>query len=83
MPRSRLIWQQVAERQYLDLPQDLRARVDRRLSRLVESLTADRDADYNERLDQWSVPLGDDGFLFYAVVRDPPTVIVLRVVGFV
>jgi len=28
------------------------------------------------------VPVGTDGLLFYAVVRDPPTVIVLRLVSF-
>ena len=39
------------------------------------------DAVYNPASDQWSVPLGDDGVLFYAVVRDPATVIVLRVIG--
>ena len=83
MPRSRLIWLEVADRQYHDLPDRMRVLVDRRLVQLLENPTADPDADYNERLDQWSVPLGDDGFLFFAVVRDPPTVIVLRVVGFV
>ena len=36
---------------------------------------------YNERSDQWSVPLGARGFLFYAVVRDPATVIILRLVS--
>jgi hypothetical protein len=40
------------------------------------------DADYNERSDQWSVPVGADALLFYAVVREPPTVIVLRLVSF-
>ena len=38
----------------------------------------DQDAVYNDRSDQWSVPLGDHGFLFYAVVREPATVIILR-----
>lgn len=35
---------------------------------------------YNGRSDQWSIPLGDHGFLFYAVVRAPTKVIVLRLV---
>jgi hypothetical protein len=55
--------------------------VDRRLAQLVENPTADPDAVYNPRSDQWSVPLGDAGFLFYAVVRDPATVIVLRLIS--
>ena len=81
MPRSRLIWLQIADRQYHDLPDDLRHIVERRLAQLLENPTADRDAVYDERSDQWSVPLGDRGFLFYAVVRDPATVIVLRLVS--
>ena len=52
------------------------------LAQLVENPTADPDADHNRRSDQWSVPLGEEGFLFYAVVRDPATVIVLRLVSF-
>jgi hypothetical protein len=84
MPRSRLIWLQIADRQYHDLSDvsdDLRDIVERRLAQLLENPTADRDAVYDERSDQWSVPLGDRGFLFYAVVRDPATVIVLRLVS--
>jgi hypothetical protein len=38
------------------------------------------DAVYNRRFDRWSIPLGDHGLLFYAVVHDPPRVIVLRLV---
>ena len=48
----------------------------------MEIPTVDPDADDNERSDQWSVPVGADGLLFYAVVREPPTVIVLRLVSF-
>ena len=50
------------------------------MAQLLEGPTVDRDAVYNERSDQWSVPLGDEGFLFYAVVRHPAKVIVLRLV---
>jgi hypothetical protein len=32
---------------------------------------------YNPASNQWSVPLGG-GFKFYAVARDPATVIILR-----
>jgi hypothetical protein len=82
MPRSRLVWLEIADQQYRELSDATRALVDRRLVQLVENPTADPDADYNERSDQWSVPVGTDGLLFYAVVRDPPTVIVLRLVSF-
>jgi hypothetical protein len=77
MPRSRLIWLRIADEQYHDLPATVRDVVDRRLAQLVERPTADPDAVYNARSDQWSVPLGTSGLLFYAIVREPPTVIVL------
>ena len=79
-PRSRLVWLQIADQQYHDLPDDLRGLVDHRVAALLENPTVDVDAVYNERSDQWSVPLGERGFLFYAVVRDPATVIILRLV---
>jgi hypothetical protein len=81
MPRSRLIWLQIADQQYHDLPADVRDVVDRRLAQLVEHPTADRDAVYDSRSDQWSVPLGTTGLLSYAVVPEPPTVIVLRLIS--
>lgn len=81
MPRSRLVWLQIADQQYHDLPDTIRDVVDQRLAQLLEDPIADPDAVYNPASDQWSVPLGDDGFLFYAVVRDPPTVIILRVIS--
>lgn len=80
-PRSRLVWLQIADQQYHDLPEDVRVLVDRRIAQLLENPTVDADAVYNDRSDQWSVPLGEHGFLFYAVVRDPATVIVLRLVS--
>lgn len=82
MPRYGRVWLQIAEQQYRNLPDDLQVLVDRRLGQLLENPTADADAVYNETSDQWSVPLGELGFLFYAVVRDPATVIVLRIVSF-
>lgn len=82
MSRPRLIWLQIADQQYHDLPDGLRVLVDRRLAQLVENPTVDPDTDYNPASDQWSVPLDEHGFLFYAVVRDPATVIVLRLVSF-
>jgi hypothetical protein len=81
MPRYRLVWLEVARQQYRYLPEDLRKLVDRRLAGLLENPTADPDAVYHKRSDQWSVPLAEQGFLFYAVVRDPVTVIVPRLIS--
>lgn len=80
MPRYGPVWLEIAEHQYRALSDDVRDLVDARLAQLLEDPTVDRDAVYNERSDQWSVPLGDEGFLFYAVVRHPAKVIVLRLV---
>lgn len=82
MPRFRLAWLEIADKQYRGLPDATRVLIDRRLAQLVENPTVDPDADYNERSDQWSVSVGTDALLFYAVVREPPTVIVLRLVSF-
>ncbi len=82
MPRYGPIWLQIAEQQYRDLPEEVRDLVDCRLAELLENPTAARDAVYNKRSDQWSVPLGEQGFLFYAVVCNPAKVIVLRLVSF-
>jgi hypothetical protein len=79
--RFRLVWLQIADQQYHDLPEDLRRVVDHRIAALLENPTVDSDAVHNKRSDQWSVPLGDDGFLFYAVVREPATLIILRVLS--
>ena len=65
-------------KQYHDLPEDLRELVDRRIAALLQNPTVDQDAVYNERSDRWSIPLGARGFLFYAVVRDPATLNILR-----
>jgi len=78
--RHRLIWSEIPDRQYAELPPGLRALVDRRLAQLLEDPTGDADAVYDARTDQWTVPLGDAGFLLYALVRLPETVIVLRLV---
>ncbi len=80
MPEHRLVWLEVAEAQYGDLPDELRVFVDRRLGGLLDDPTGEPDAVYNRHSDQYSVPLGDHGFLFFAVVTQPPTVIVLRLV---
>ncbi len=80
MPRYGPVWLEIAEQQYRDLPADLRELIDQRLGQLLENPTVDPDAVYYERSDQWSVPLGDQGLLFYAVVQYPAKVIVLRLV---
>ncbi len=80
MPRYRPVWLEIAEQQYHNLPDDARNFVDRRLAQLFENPAADPDALYNEPSDQWSITFGDHGFLFFAVVQDPATVIVLRLV---
>ncbi|MGH3889498.1 MAG: hypothetical protein ACRDSZ_23545 [Pseudonocardiaceae bacterium] len=78
MPRYGPIWVEIAQQQYDALSDDVRLLVDHRVAQLLGDPIAD--AVYNRRSDQWSIPLGDDGFLFYAVVHDPPRVIVLRLV---
>ena len=78
MPRHRLLWLEIAERQHLDLPAHLLDLVDACLAQLVDDPTGDAHAAYDTRSDQWSVPVDDQGFVLCAVVPDPPTVIVLR-----
>jgi hypothetical protein len=80
MPRYDLVWLEIAEQQYRALAPDLRAEVDRWIATLVENPTEPLEAVYNKHSDQWSVPLADRGFLFYAVVRAPAKLIILRVV---
>lgn len=80
MPRYAPIWVEFARQQYDDLPADMRGAVARRVAQLLEDPTGASDAVYNESWDQWSVPLEDDGFLFYAVVPDRRRVILLRLV---
>ena len=80
MPRYGLIWLETARQQYETLPAGIRELVARRVEQLLEDPIADRDAVYNQRSDQWSVPIADQGFLFYAVIREPPRVILLRLV---
>lgn len=61
VPRSRLVWLQITDQQYHELPDGLRALVDRSVAQLVENPTADPDADYHQRSHEWSFPLGRDG----------------------
>ena len=63
MPRYKPVWLEIAEQQNRILSDDVRDLVDRGLAQLVENPTAASDAVYNEASDQWSITLGDHGFL--------------------
>jgi hypothetical protein len=65
----RVLWLEIAERQYLDLPDGPRALVDERLTRLESDPAGLPDAVYNSASDQWSAPMGEHGLMLYAVVR--------------
>ena len=77
MPPYRVLWLEMAERQYLDLPEGARRLVDERLAQLERDPLSLPDAVYDPSSDQWSAPVGA-GLLLYAVVVEPATVIVLR-----
>ena len=84
MPASphRLLWLEIAEGQYLDLPDDTRALVDELLAQLESEPTGLPDAIYDSASDQWSAPIGEHGLMLYAVVPEQATVIVLRLIAF-
>ena len=80
MATYRVLWLEIAEQQYMDLPHAARDLVDEILDRLAQTPATLPAAGYHEPSDQWSVPIGDQGFVFYAVVEDRATVIILRVI---
>jgi mRNA-degrading endonuclease RelE of RelBE toxin-antitoxin system len=80
MPAHRLVWLEVAERQYLDLPDQARDQVDQLLSQLEQAPTHVPGAVFDQPSDQWSAPLGDFALVLYAVVPDRATVIILRII---
>jgi len=80
MPPYRLLWLEVAERHYLDLPEDARELVDERLAQLEHDPLGLPDAVYDAGSDQWSATIGGHGLVLYAVVTETATVIVLRLV---
>ncbi len=80
MPRCGPIWVEIAQQQYDALSDEVRLLVDHRIALLLREPTSAAEAVYNRHSGQWSIHLGDDGFLFYAVVHDPPRLIVLRLV---
>jgi hypothetical protein len=57
MPRFRLVWLEIADQQYRELPDATRALINRRLAQLVENPTADADADYHERVARGRLPV--------------------------
>jgi hypothetical protein len=77
----RLLWLEIAERQYLDLPDDTRALVDEHLALLESDPAGLPDAIFDSASDQWSAPLGERGLMLNAVVPEPATVIVLRLIA--
>ena len=80
MPPYRLLWLEIAERQYLDLTDDARALVDQGLALLQDGPAGRSDAVHDPGADQWSATLGGRGLVLYAIVAEPATVIVLRLV---
>jgi hypothetical protein len=81
MPRYAPVWSEIARQQYNSLPLDKQHLVDAKVEQLLEEPTADADARYDRRFDQWSVPF-DDGMslIVYAAVRDHRKIILLRIV---
>ena len=79
-PRHRTVWQEIAERQYLDLPDPVREMLDPLLARLEHTPTGVLGAVYDEPSDQWSAPFGETGLILYAVVPDRATAIILRII---
>lgn len=77
----RVLWLEVAEAQYLALDEPTRQTFEEVLAMLAVEPTGAAGAVYNVASDQWSVPLAGTGFVFYAVVEDHATVIILRIIG--
>lgn len=80
MASYRMIWAELAERQYLDLPGPARDRADRLLAELEHTPTQVSGAAYDQAADHWTAPFEDFSFILYAVVPDRATVIILRIV---
>jgi hypothetical protein len=78
----RLLWLEIAERQYLDLPEDTRALVDEHLALLESNPAGVPEAIHDSASYHWSAPIGEHGPMLYAVVNDPATLIVLRLIAF-
>jgi hypothetical protein len=57
----RLLWFELAERQYLDFPDDTRALVDERLTLLESDPAGLPTPTYDAASDQWSAPIAERG----------------------
>jgi hypothetical protein len=82
VPGYRVQWLELAARQYQDLSDSVRVLVDQRLAELRERPTDATGVTYNAHSDQYSVPLGELGYLYYALVPGVATLFVLRLVSF-
>ena len=80
-PPRPLLSLELAERQYLDLPDDARALVDQRLTLLESDPAGLPDPTYDAASDQWSAPIAERGLWGYAVGPEPATVVVLRLIA--
>ncbi len=76
-----MLWLEVAEAQYLVLDEATREAFEQLLNRLAVAPVELAGAVYNTASDQWSVPLAGTGFVFYAVVEEHTTVIILRIIA--
>jgi hypothetical protein len=80
MPAHRIVWLEIAERQYLDLPGQARDQVDQLLTQLEQTPIDLPGAVFDQPSHQWSAPLGDLGLVLYAIVLHRATVIILRII---
>ena len=60
MPRYTLKLVTEADQQYASLPEATRRLADRRIQELLENPTGNPDKQYDQRFDQWSIPIGAD-----------------------
>jgi hypothetical protein len=79
MPRYKIKSVTEADRQYANLPEATRRLVDRRIQELLDDPTGNLAQQYDQRFDQWPIPIGDDkGWIFYAIVENAQLVILFR-----
>lgn len=78
---ARSVWLEIALEQYSNLPADVQALIDARISALLDNPTP-ADAGYDAGSDQWTTTFGNGaGLVLYAVVPEQERVIILRLVG--
>jgi hypothetical protein len=82
MARYSVVWLEVAREQYDGLPGEARDHVDTRLDQLAEDPRQVPRSAYDHLTDQWTTVYGDGaGLILFALVHQPPRVIVLRLVA--